>query len=119
MPNTVLDSSSINGLLQMAYEEGLLQDRQDFGDRFLYGLSRRPLAEWHRQQILEQIILNSQLYGINQVPLDWLEGDFLRAGLLKWGKIEGELKDEGIQIAPEIIDGMPRAKRNEYPHRGI
>lgn len=114
MPITLLDSSSINGLLQIAYEEGLLRDRQDFGDRFLYGLSRNPLAEWHKQQILEQVILNSQLCGINKVPLDWLEGEFLQTNVIQWKEADNVV-DEGIQIAPEIIDGILRAKGQNIP----
>lgn len=106
MPETILDNSSIDGLLRIAGEEGLLEDRDDHGDKLLYSLNKRPLSEWHRQQILEQVVINSKLYSAREIPFDWLKGDFLDMNLIEQAGNVVENKDEIKQVAPEIIEGM-------------
>lgn len=113
MIKTILDSSSINGLLRMAGEEGLLADREDYGDRFLYGLGKRPLAEWHRQQILEQVILNDRVCHLNKVPLDWLKGDFVHMGLLEESRVEEGNTSCLDRVSPALIEGMLLARGYE------
>lgn len=106
MPKTILDRASINSLLKMAGEEGLLKDRLDRGDKLLYSLTQRTLPEWHRQQILEQVILNSKLYSKEKIPFDWLEGDFLDLDLIQCFESQQTLYDEILDISPELLEGI-------------
>ena len=110
MPEAALDSTSIRGLLRMAGDEGLLRDREDYGDKLLFSLRRRPLPEWHKQQILEQVVLNSKIHSVGRLPLDWVEGDFLDLGLIHLAAQDSRGDYECDQFSPEILEGMLRAR---------
>jgi hypothetical protein len=115
MPETILDQASIEGLLQMASEEGLLRDRKDQGDLLLAGLRQRSFPDWHRQQILEQVLINSKIHTLWEVPFDDLEGDFLALNFVQFEKGRSNLSTEDKAIAPEIIEGLLRARGYERP----
>lgn len=109
MPEAVLDSVSIKSLLRMAGAEGLLFDCDDVGDRLLYTAERygAPIPEWHRQQILEQLVLNTRVHSTQRVPFDWLKGDFLDMGLLCNTEATVDTRfDDAISMSPDIIEGM-------------
>lgn len=110
MPETVLDSSSVLGLLQMATDESLLRDIPGNDDKFLGSLQARPLPDWRRQQILEQIIINSRIYTLQNLPFDRIEGEFLDMNLLNVAKGGTKHDEEVKSISPELIEGMLRGK---------
>lgn len=115
MPEVLLDTASVHGLLRMAADEGLLRDREDCGDRFLYGLQQRVLPEWHRQQILEQVILNSRIHTLGRIPVDWLEGELLALGLVCRAEASQASSSENPDLSAEVIEGMLRALGYERP----
>ena len=115
MPETILDRASIEGLLKMAGEEGLLRDRKNHGDLLLAGLGQRPCSEWHRQQILEQVIINSKVHTLWDIPFDWLEGDLLALDFIECKKADSDPISEAKAVAPEIIEGMLRAEGFDKP----
>lgn len=109
MLETVLDTSSKNVLLRLAGDEGLLVDRPD-GDGFLASLRHHPLHEWHKQQVLEQVVLNSKIHALTAPPWDRMEGELVGMGIIHSPKNVPELKEEGRAVSPELIEGMLRSK---------
>lgn len=99
----------------MASEEDLLKDRPDRGDLLLKGLQQRPFPDWHRQQILEQLLINSRVHTLWDVPFDWLEGEFLSLDLIHFDKSEVVPIDVGEAVAPEVVEGLLRARGYELP----
>lgn len=109
MTETVLDSSSTNALFRMAGDEGLLVDLPD-GDGFLSSLRQRPLDDWHRQQILEQLILNSRIHTLTKLPTERVDGEFLSMGITHCPETTPILSTQGKSISPELIEGMLRSQ---------
>ena len=109
MPETILDSTSTNALFRMAGDEGLLVDRPE-GDGFLHSLRQRPLHEWHRQQVLEQLIINSRIHTLTELPTKRVDGEFLGMGLVHCPETVPEWSEEGRSISPELIEGMLRSR---------
>jgi hypothetical protein len=97
----------------MAADEGLLRDGHDHGDKLLAGL--RPCPEWHRQQILEQVLLNSKLHTLWDIPFDWLEGEFLGHDILQYERTPGGPHDSADAVSPEILEGLLVARGEERP----
>src|SRR5262249_53558925 len=98
MPITVLDSTSIDGLLQIAAKEGLLKDKEN-NDGILLSLCRQGVPDWHKQQILEQVLFNSNIYSAKNLHLDRFEGDFLNLDLLKCPENEQKDLDDPSTVA--------------------
>jgi hypothetical protein len=112
MPEVVLDNFSVFGILRMAEEEGLLRDKEG-NDGYLYSLKQRPFSDWHRQQILEQIILNSKVHTICDIAFDVIEGDFLTTDLIQVAQQIPNAASEGKAVAPEIVEGLLRSRGYE------
>ena len=110
MTISIIDSASINGLLKMAGDEGMLEDREDHGDKLLFSLNKQQLPNWHKHQILEQVILNDKVYSVRDIPFDWLRGEFLEMGLIEMSKVENENLNMVEKVSPELIEGMLLAR---------
>jgi hypothetical protein len=113
MPESVLDNASIEGLLKMAADEKLLCDRADRGDMFVYGLEkyRVQTSRWHKQQILEQVVLNDRIHSAREIPFDWLDGDFLDLNMIVCSQPTRQVDfQEAIVISPDILEGMLAAR---------
>ncbi len=107
----VLDNASINGLLKMAADEGLLFDQEEKSDKMLASLRRHFfLPEWQRQQVLEQVVLNTKIQAMRNTPFDWLYGELVDVSLLQNAERKPESTEEGRQISFELIEGMLRAE---------
>ena len=71
--------------------------------------SSNRLPEWHRQQILEQIVLNPKLHNLGKIPFDWLEGEFLDIDLIQCLEPLQKSHYEITDISPELLEGILRA----------
>src|SRR5688572_26968708 len=109
MTQTVLDTTSVDVLYRMAGDEGLLSDLPE-GDGLLQSLGKRPVLEWHKQQVLEQVVLNTTLHSLAPLPTQRVDGDFWQMGILYSAPNVPEPTEEGRAISPDVLEGLLRAK---------
>lgn len=107
---TVVDRSFMDTLLLMAVEEGLLSENHR-ADGYIGRIKRRPIPQWVREQVLEQVVLSGQIVSFNPGwgSLEAFDGKLLEADLLAHlNPVQGE--PDWDHVPAESLLGMLHAR---------
>lgn len=115
LKEVILDKAATYALLNIALEEGLIEEDNYRTDGFLSSPRIRKPPDWLKRQLLEQAVLTPKFKTFTFLPKAGLYGRLIEEGLLEVIPVPEEVNTIFEKIPSDVISGMLAGLGIEIP----